>query len=69
MTNNQFDAQKGISRITYAFLKDMGWYTVDGTFNDTSTFGYQKGCDFVNNICYSSTAYTEFCSVASNVNI
>jgi hypothetical protein len=47
----------------------MGWYTIDETFNDITSYGYQKGCDFLNNICYSSTTYTEFCGVAANANI
>lgn len=45
----------------------MGWYTVDDTFNDTSPYGYNKGCDFFNNGCNSSTTYTEFCTAGQNI--
>jgi hypothetical protein len=38
---------KYFSGLTFAALKDMGWYTVDDTFNETSNYGYQKGCTFV----------------------
>jgi hypothetical protein len=32
----------------------MGWYNVDGTFNDTTNFGYKKGCTFYTDVCHSS---------------
>jgi proprotein convertase subtilisin/kexin type 5 len=67
MTRTPLSAQRGISSLTFALFKDMGWYTVDDTFNDTSPYGYQKGCDFFNNGCNSSTAYIEFCTTGSNI--
>jgi hypothetical protein len=33
----------------------MGWYGVDDSFNDTTNYGYNKGCAFFNDACYSST--------------
>jgi hypothetical protein len=64
MTLDFFDTPKAFSPITYALLQDMGWYDVDNSFSDTTNFGFKKGCDFVQNVCYSSTAYPEFCSNA-----
>jgi hypothetical protein len=57
MTIGDLDAQKGISPITFAFIQDMGWYTVDMTFNDSSNFGYKKGCEFLRNVCHSAKNY------------
>jgi hypothetical protein len=33
MTATSFGAAKGMSGLTFALLKDMGWYTVDDTFS------------------------------------
>lgn len=46
---------------------DMGWYTVDDSFNDTSPYGYLKGCDFFFNACNASTAFTEFCDSTQSI--
>ena len=46
---------KYFSGLTFAALKDMGWYTVDDTFNETSNYGYQKGCSFVLDACYGTS--------------
>ena len=56
---------KYFSALTFAALKDMGWYTVDDTFNDTTNYGYQKGCSFVLDACFSATSFSEFCTAAS----
>ena len=45
MTATSLGAHKGISGLTFALLKDMGWYIVDDTFNDTSNYGYHQGCE------------------------
>jgi proprotein convertase subtilisin/kexin type 5 len=58
MTRTALSAQRGISGLTFALLKDMGWYTVDDTFNDTSPYGYKKGCEFFFNGCNSTTTFT-----------
>lgn len=52
MTGTKLGPQKGFSGLTFALLKDMGWYEVDDSFNDTSNYGYHMGCDFYNNACY-----------------
>ena len=65
MTGTAFGATKGFSGLTFAILKDMGWYTVDDTFSQTTNYGYQKGCDFVLKACYSTTPFTEFCNSAA----
>jgi|JI9StandDraft_1071089.scaffolds.fasta_scaffold683112_1 hypothetical protein len=67
MTRDALGSQRGISGLTFALFSDMGWYTVDATFNDTSPYGYKKGCDFFNLGCNSSTTYTEFCTAGLNV--
>lgn len=58
MTGTAMGAAKGFSGLTFAALKDMGWYTVDDTFNETSNFGYKKGCTFVKNACYGGTTFS-----------
>jgi len=60
---------KYFSALTFATLKDMGWYTVDDTFYETSNYGYQKGCSFVLDACSSGTSFTEFCNAASQSGI
>lgn len=67
MTRTAFSAQRGLSGLTYAFLMDMGWYTVDDTFNDTSPYGYHKGCDFFFQACNSTTSFDEFCDPTLSV--
>jgi Leishmanolysin len=57
MTGTNLGASKGFSAITFAALKDMGWYTVDDSFNETTNYGYQKGCDFINNACLGSASF------------
>jgi len=52
MTATQLGTQKGFSGLTFALLKDMGWYIVDDTFNDTTNYGFHKGCDFYNGGCW-----------------
>jgi hypothetical protein len=46
MTATTLGTTKAFSGLTFAFLNDMGWYDVDGTFNETLSYGYKKGCDF-----------------------
>lgn len=63
-------AQKPFTALTFAILKDMGWYAVDDTFNDTTNYGYQKGCSFLKNACYGSTSYPKyFCNMGDYVNV
>jgi len=58
MTATALGTAKYFSGLTFAFLKDMGWYTVDDSFAETSNYGYQKGCSFVVDACYSNTSFT-----------
>ena len=60
MTGTALGTAKYFSGLTFALLKDMGWYTVDDTFVETSNYGYNKGCSFVTEACY-GTNFTEFC--------
>lgn len=39
------------SEITLALFEDSGWYKVDYTFSSNPIWGYQAGCQFVNNKC------------------
>lgn len=55
MTATAYGATKGYSALTFAVLKDMGWYTVDDTFNETSNYGYQNGCSFFKDACYNTS--------------
>ena len=65
MTGTTIGAQKGFSGLTYALLRDMGWYEVDATFNDTSNYGYKLGCNFYNNGCYGTSHPDYFCDSAA----
>ena len=65
MTGTSLGAQKTFTGLTFAMLKDMGWYEVDDTFNDTTNYGFNKGCDFYNDACYGSSYDKYFCSPAS----
>lgn len=68
MTATSFGSTKGILGVTFALLKDTGWYEADDSFSETSNFGYQKGCSFVYDACHGSTSFSEFCSVVANAN-
>ena len=57
MTGTSLGAQKPFTALTFAILKDMGWYGVDDSFNDTTNYGYQKGCSFFFDACYSATSF------------
>jgi hypothetical protein len=58
MTGTNLGSSKGFSALTFAALKDMGWYTVDDSFNETINYGYHKGCNFVYDACLGSTSYS-----------
>ena len=65
MTATSFDPSKGLTGLTFALLKDTGWYTVDASLSETSNYGYNKGCSFVLDGCFSSTSYDDFCNNAT----
>ena len=66
MTGTQLGAQKAFSGLTFAILKDMGWYDVDDTFNDTVNYGYKKGCQFLTDACYGTNVDTKyFCNTVA----
>lgn len=58
-----------ISDITLAFFEGTGFYTINYTWAEPSTWGYLKGCNFVYGACETSSAanFDEFC-VASQYN-
>jgi leishmanolysin len=58
MTSTAFGAAKGMTGLTFALLKDTGWYLVDDTFSEKTNYGYQKGCSFVLDACYSTTSFS-----------
>ena len=60
MTGTELGSRKSISSLTFAILKDMGWYDVDDTFNDTTNYGYHKGCSFFTDACYQTGASTQY---------
>ena len=57
MTGTALGTAKYFSGLTFALLKDMGWYSVDETFPGTSSYGYNKGCSFLTEACY-GTSFT-----------
>lgn len=57
-----------MSPLTFAIVKDMGWYTVDDSFNDTTNYGKGKGCSFYNDGCYSGTSFPNFCNSVTAAN-
>ena len=60
MTGTELGAQKAFSGLTFALLKDMGWYGVDDTFNDTISYGHNRGCDFLTDACYAATVENKY---------
>ncbi len=70
MTGTELGPQKSITALTFALLKDMGWYGVDDVFNDTTNYGKNLGCSFYFDACYSSITFDKyFCNPANNVNV
>lgn len=65
MTATQLNSRKGFSGLSFALLKDMGWYEVDGRWNDTSNYGYHMGCSFYNDACFGGSSYPEYFCDAS----
>jgi hypothetical protein len=69
MTGTEMGAQKGFSGLSFAILKDMGWYTVDDTFAETFNYGKDEGCDFYTDACYGTTSYPKyFCDTTTQAN-
>lgn len=60
MTGTAMGSRKAFTGLTFAFLEDMGWYGVDGSFNDTTNYGKGLDCDFYNDACYGSTRYSKY---------
>lgn len=61
--------QKAFTALTFALLIDMGWYGVDGSFNDTTNYGKNLGCEFFTDACYSTTIqYPKYFCNAANYN-
>jgi hypothetical protein len=70
MTGTALGAQKGFSGLTFAILKDMGWYTVDDSWSDTTNYGYQLGCSFMTDACYESSVNPKyFCNYGTTSSI
>ena len=70
MTGTEMGTQKSFTALTFAILKDMGWYYVDSTFPDETNYGKDLGCDFYNDACYGSTQYSKyFCESADFTNV
>lgn len=66
MTGTQLGSRKGFSGLSFALLKDMGWYEVNDSFNDTSNYGYNLGCGFYTGACYDTTTYPKyFCDMTA----
>ena len=58
MTATSLGTAKYFSGLSFALLKDSGWYSVDETFAGTSNYGYKKGCSFLTDACYGGTSFT-----------
>ena len=54
-------AIEGLSKFTLNFLDDTGWYFTEKSHSFNISWGYKKGCDFVDNLCDSK--FKEFCRV------
>lgn len=61
MTATTLGTTKVLSGLTFSLLEDMGWYEVNGLWNDTLSFGQGKGCAFYEEVCYSAAKFGEFC--------
>lgn len=69
MTGTSLGARKGFSGLTFAMLKDMGWYTVDDSWSDTTNYGYGLGCPFMEDACYGTSDPKYFCNQAATLNV
>ena len=58
------------SDVTLALFEDSGWYTVNYDYTTPTTWGHEKGCDFVNLNCVSGgvTKFSEWCTAADDNN-
>lgn len=55
-----------LSEFTLAILEDSGWYKVDYSFAGNMTWGKNKGCGFLENVCHEKNKldeFSEFCEV------
>ena len=50
---------EGLTKFTLNFLDDTGWYFTEKSHSFKISWGYKKGCDFVNNLC--NPKFKEFC--------
>ncbi|EGR33904.1 leishmanolysin family protein, putative [Ichthyophthirius multifiliis] len=61
MTGSQVNVQSSFSIFTIAALQDTGFYAeVNENMAGQIFWGKGKGCDFLENVCYSKTEYPEF---------
>ncbi|KAM3133231.1 hypothetical protein pb186bvf_014659 [Paramecium bursaria] len=61
MTGSDITGQGVMTDLTFQFLQDTGYYRIAEYSPDINSWGYQKGCDFVNKLCNSTKKYPEFC--------
>ena len=56
-----------ISTFTMALLKGTGWYEIDWDYAQTPIFGYDQGCNFINNFCVVDgvAQFDDFCADSS----
>ncbi len=62
MTSSDILGDIVITPITMALLDDSGWYLTDKTLADVDRWGFNKGCEFFNNKCSSTSSFKEFCA-------
>lgn len=55
------DVVARFSKLTYALLADSGWYTIDTSYAEETTWGFKKGCGFFDKLCHDTKQYSEFC--------
>lgn len=64
MTGSDMTGDFLFSIFTMALLEDSGWYRMGDFLPDTVTYGYKRGCDYLNNGC-KNKIYPEFCDTTA----
>jgi len=57
-----------LSKLTLSLYEDMGWYRANYSKADGSRYGYQAGCNFVEQACGTTSWGRYFCNVMATPN-
>lgn len=57
------------SKISLALFEDSGWYQVDYSYGEQTTWGSNKGCEFIIDQCIidKQAKFSEFCNISTSI--